>query len=573
MKPEGADMDIEAEKPGRKKAGAAKKRNDIGGSFEIISEDKMDEENDESSAEEHDLQEQLLEEFNDPQAFIKRIQDNSIRFKSQLFDKDKFHNCSIYTILLACIVFGRRVTQVSEDLTDPTTIDNLIEFSRFIPIPLTTSMKQLHTKVVISKALDVMLELELENCMPHSSYQKSLKQFMEETHEMNQASLKLCPHLCKLYQHENCLISTDTYNRFEIYKKQLDILVSTYKYFAGDGNKSSKSKSGKVSVSKLEVLYADAKHVSGIEEYHEFEFLKDEFQAVRKDEKGDMIDEEEEETTTKNKTRGRGSKRSKSPNPKDSPRKTRGNKMDIEKEEELSGSEQEEKKASSKRSSKKATPAKASAKKDAEATKLKEYDEDELNRKLEQLRSKMTLEQAEQRLEELQEDADEHEEEIADLKKKIKDTKDWLYYYKEAIIIENKNLSGVGDLIEDLSDIGVRVEEMELLLERVIRYLVWKKKFKAAVDTMRKAWRTPGKDMEIEAKLRIGQKDQDHDKLSLEELQQVLADANDLDLDKDEELQLKELKYKAIQARNLQDKITENLPAIFDVKTLTKLRK
>ena len=561
--PEG-DMDIEDEKPGKKKP-AQKKNSEIGGSFEIVpadKDDKMDEERIESNAQEQELRERLLEEYNEPRSFIKRLEDNSIRFKTKLFDNEKIHNCSIYTVLLACIVFGRRVARACEELTDPTTIENLIEVTKFIPIPLPNPVKKLQSKVVVSKALDIILENELENCMPHTAYQKSSNLFIEETHEMNVASLKLCPHLCKLYQHESSLISTDTYNRFEIYKQQLDILVNTFKLFAEETNnpKATPKSGGKVSLSKIEVLYADAKQVSGIEEYDELEFLQNEYRATRKAEKGDMIEEEEEPP------KGRGRK-AKSPS-------TKGNKMDIE--DEPSDSEKagkssasKGKTSASKKSTKKGTPTKEKASVKKEPEPAKEYDENELNQKLNRLKVKITLEEAEQKLEDLQENPEGHESEISWLQKQIKQTKDWLYLYKEAIIIENKNLSSVGDLVDDLDGIDVRAEEMELLLERIIRYTAWKKKFAAAMECMRRSWKTPSKDMEIETKLRLAQKDKSFEAITLKELQEVLAEATDLELDKNEELQLKELKNKVVQARNLQDRIAENLPRVFDIKTLT----
>ena len=581
------DMEVEPEKTGK-----AKKDNKIistliGGSYEIIAEqedkkNQMDEETIESNAHEQELRERLLEEYNQPDDFVKKAADGSVRFTNKLFEKEKISNTSIYTILLAALVFEKRVARVSNDFADPDNIRELIHAAKFIPFPLTISLKSLQTKLIIAKAIDIILAHELQNCLPQSAYQKVSKRFKEDVHEMNQAALKLCPHLCKMYQIESCQVSTETYQKLELYKRQLDILVNTYKYFVEDATNpkaTPTTKSIKVPISKIEVLFADAKQISGMNEFNELDFLKNELKVAQKDDKEQKPDEDamEEEKDDPKKKKGGFFYRSLTMEIQDKPKTRSKKKKEAEKPEEITEEEEhipqivtskeanKDLKPNLKKKGSKVPPKKDQTVRITEPAKVKKYTAEDLARKMEQLKAKMTVSQAEEKLTELEEDPDTNKADIKALEDQIRKTKDWHYRYKEAIILESRPLSNVEELIDDLDNVGIQIQEMEDLLGKFTRYQAWKDRFDEAADCLKKSWKTPGKDMEIET----SEQQERTEMLTLQELNEILQDSNDLKLDKTEEAKLKDLRIKAIQARNLQDKIVENLPNIFDVKILT----
>ena len=554
----------------------------IGGSYELLAPkqaNEMEEEGKKDDSLEREFQEKLLEEYNDPQQYVQKLEDGSIKFTNMLIESENIPNCSFYTVFLACIVYGGRVAQIENEAVDFESLEDLIEIPTYLPFPLANYLQRLQTKLLVSKALDTMLEMELQNCTPHSTYHKVLKGFKEEIHATNLASAELCPKLCKLYEEKHCATSTETFKKFDNYRKQLDALTRIYKYFVVDlkypkvGGKGS-TKPKKASLDQVHVLYTEAKQVRGMEEYPELEFIKTEFKIT------DHEDAPEPQKSVSNQPIQES--------------KATANEMAIEKEadtekmmiEEPPAEKVERKEPSVKKSpaekTEKASTAKDTATKSAkkqtpkdktavlkdtrtEEEKAKAYEED-LFKQMKELKSRMSLEQATKRLKELEKDPKKNQQEIMALQEQIKSTDNWLNYYDKVIVMEKRCYSKCSDLMNKLEDVELKTDEMVNLFEKYVRYRVWKNKFSLALKSLKTSWKTPTK---VNTEEEIADYNKNFsDMLMLQELQQILDDASGMNLDDYEESKIKELKIKAIQARNLQEKISEILPTLFDVNLL-----
>lgn len=280
---------------------AERMSNVLGGSFELVPieqdklENNIEEEKDEGKLQELELCQRLIDEYNRPEEFIQCNPENSsIMFAMRLFDGDKVSNCSIHTVILAYLVFQLRVKRVIEELSDSSAVEELIQTARFIPFP--SSVHDLQNKLVVAKALDLMMEPELENCMPHSSYNNTLKRFSEDTHQMNVEALNLCLSFCDLYYLEHCLTSSEVYTRLNIYRQQLDALVSTYNCCNEEMNnqKTKNAKAERIRFKQMEAVFEKAKQIIGFDEYPEFEFLMVELNKASNRENNELEMREEE---------------------------------------------------------------------------------------------------------------------------------------------------------------------------------------------------------------------------------------------------------------------------------------
>ena len=257
----------------------------------------MDVEDPDTTELEKELQARLLEEFNNPDNYHDR---NPLRFMESILQSERLVDVSIYTVLLTAVVYIRRVTKTKGEMTARDTVEDLLRLPKHIPFPLSFCLKDLQLRMIIAKALDLLLEPEVENCAPQSAYQSKVGKFKDETSTKNAASEKLCPYLCRLYHHENCIVNTQVLNKLEVYKKQLDILVNTHQCFAEEAKtpeiRTPMIKSAKTPISKIDALYSDAKKVTGIEGCQELTLLKLKLDSARKEDEeikaGERMEEE-----------------------------------------------------------------------------------------------------------------------------------------------------------------------------------------------------------------------------------------------------------------------------------------
>lgn len=171
------------------------------------------------------------------------------------------------------------------------------------------------------------------------------------------------------------------------------------------------------------------------------------------------------------------------------------------------------------------------SKKDLKTRKI----EKEFVRNMKGLLKKPTLEDAKNQLASLQNGQAKKKKEK--LREQIQKTEEWLEQYNQKLVIETHSLDKVQDLIESISEIPLRVKEMEDLFEKQRVFELWRVRF----DSLLK------KDKKRKTKNTAGQTNM----LTFEELEGILVEAVDLkiyDLCDEPRLEELRLKYKKIQS-------------------------
>ena len=641
----------------------SKNKATIGGSFGICelsqeqkaSQDMMDVEDPDTAALEKELRARLIEEFNNSDAYCDR---NPLRFMESILQSDTLVDVSLYTVLLAAVVYVRRVIKTQREMTAQETIEDLLGFPKYVPFPLVSYLKDFQLRMIIAKALDLLLEPELENCAPQSAYESDAGKFRDEANAKNVASEKLCPYLCHLYHHENCLVSTQVLSKLEVYKKQLDILVNTYNCFAEEAKtpeiRTPIMKSVKTPISKIDALYSDAKKVTGIEGYQELTLLKLKLDSARKEDEevksGERMEEEmpkevEGENAPTLKEGMKDTQMEEEHCNEEAPRSVNVN-LNSQMEEEARGSESPMQKqvleTSQKPSPKKdlsqiqspesiheeqmdqpeeqvaqndhaempieenmpnnedkpvdfeeeMTPRKASVQKDMveeqvqndhkeqleqshpqQPSSVMNSDEkprgheDQLTKKLAFLRTKISYSEATKRLEELRSDPEANQKEINSLEVNIKLSEDWASRYQDAMQIGSCSVSRIRDLIDDLDEIVVRMDEMEQFIEKYIQHRIWKSKLNNALRIIKKPRKTTSHGMDIEENAEERAQEL-AEMLTFQDLQEIIDEASNHRLDEFEESRLKELVNRLTQAKQLEERIAENLDSVYDINVL-----
>lgn len=185
-----------------------------------------------------ELNARLLAEYNNPDEYCKKL---PLGFTENIITNKTVSDVSFYAVLLLQVVFSRRLAKTEKALSEQKAIEDLLETAKFVPFPSGSVMNKLQTKLTVAKALDSMLEPEVEKLLQQSDCRT-------ETHKS--ALKKLCSDLTGLYYDQNCLISTLFFKKLGAYKNNIELFIHT------ESNNSEEAKMSEhgTSVSKSEKL-------------------------------------------------------------------------------------------------------------------------------------------------------------------------------------------------------------------------------------------------------------------------------------------------------------------------------
>ena len=114
------------------------------------------------------------------------------------------------------------------------------------------------------------------------------------------------------------------------------------------------------------------------------------------------------------------------------------------------------------------------------------YAEEQLDRKMRALRSKMSIADAEESLEALQTDPATNQKEINAILEGMKGAKAWKARYQELMQKQNRSASKMRDLADELEHVFIRIDEMEVFLESYLKHRSWKTKLSNASRILKK---------------------------------------------------------------------------------------
>ena len=604
-RPEDADVEF-GTKRGRKGAGG--KASMIGGAYDLKTKAELEKEADvelfTSSSAEEELCRRLIDEYN-------RSNEGNFRLTRKLLPGESITGVSIYTTLLASIIYSKRITAANLLMAEQDVIEELLELPKYIPISLAGSMETLHSKLVVAKGLDRLLEPELENCTPQSAYFPALKRFKEDVDRINRVSATLIPQFLKLYEHNKCLVRTEITRKLEDYERQLNVLIAVFANFVEEVNNPFRAGASLIPPSKIKALLSDARDAFGKEGCSELDLLKSyyaevpkgrgdfsyssmyeadaikrnepvlledrpikrkEFVPRREDEgrisEDEWADDGENEETAAKQLR----------NPKDS--------MDIERPKNWGPSPR---KVSAQRirspqldyasdyppnkpSQPKLKPSVPKQNVEAEhkspqkiAEEQSKAIERQLVMKLGALKARMSLEEAIRKIEELEKDPQKNVDEMHALQEKINAAEEWAQKYRDMKSNDSHNPTKIKELVDGLDTVQVRIDGMEQFLENYIQQRAWKAKFNKIVGTLKM---DADNAMDIE---NTGlQHAREKDMVPLEELSQVIEDSKKFSLDENETKKIEDLTKLLEEGVKLEQTIVATLDGLHDTETLSK---
>ncbi|CAM6001269.1 unnamed protein product [Sphagnum balticum] len=267
----------------------------FGGEIEI-SECGLTERERASDLKEKELQEVLISEYNKPtdQSFL-------IKLRDILTEKESL-KISLCTAMLLSVVFNQRVSQIQEITI--TNLSSFISISNCIPFPATSALRTLNNWYFIARCIDRMLSVEIENCMPRSAYFPAIQEFDHETNTMNLVSSNLAPKFLGLYTRPTIKLSTPVSDKLTLFVTQLSLLNKIFEFFTNrpeyankENGESLKQAPQDLSNEQMEELLEEAKNISGVGEYAEYEHLGNVYYKIQR---GIPINQKTEKKVHKN---------------------------------------------------------------------------------------------------------------------------------------------------------------------------------------------------------------------------------------------------------------------------------
>ena len=229
---------------------------------------------------EQELQEMLINEYNHPtdQSFLMKLRD-ILAEKSSL-------KISLCTAMLMSIVFNQRASAIKEvALSD---LSSFISISNFIPFPATSALKTLNRWYFLARCIDRILSVEIENCMPRSAYFPAIQEFDHETYAMNVASANIAPKFLDLYTRPTITISTPVSDKLALFANQLCLLNKIFEFFTKteyankENGLSLTQLTQDLSTEGMEQLLEEARDISAISEYAEYEHLGNAYYKIQR---------------------------------------------------------------------------------------------------------------------------------------------------------------------------------------------------------------------------------------------------------------------------------------------------
>ena len=223
------------------------------------------------SSEELQLREALISEYNSPTE--SGLQNILSAFIARRFKRLKI---SIHTAILLSIVYNLSIRRQGISWSD-SSISNNIALAGMIPFPTTPTLHLLNCKYFIAKALDIIMNAEIENCIPRSAYFPAVQEFDCETHQNNEKSAQLCSKLIALYRSETLQLTTETSAKLSLYHEQLLALNKIFKMFAPQTesqdkeNMSPQKANSNHSVLELETLMNEIRNIPGLTGFAEYQ--------------------------------------------------------------------------------------------------------------------------------------------------------------------------------------------------------------------------------------------------------------------------------------------------------------
>jgi hypothetical protein len=131
------------------------------------------------------------------------------------------------------------------------------------------------------KALDIMMSVEVQNCLPRSAYFHAIQEFDFETNRINETSSKLCASFLALYNSEAIQVTTDISSKLSLYHQQLSLLNKIFRLLAPGADEADKENispckinSKKFPISgQMERLIEDAASLPNMSDFAEYEHL------------------------------------------------------------------------------------------------------------------------------------------------------------------------------------------------------------------------------------------------------------------------------------------------------------
>ena len=254
----------------------------FGGDVEIIEGNEIDKDASSHNSQEKELQDLLINEYNSStkQKFL-------VRLRSFLVAKSPL-KISLNSALLLSLVYCLKVNTIKEvKLAD---LPNFISISKLIPFPVPSALRTLNRWYYITKCIDRIMNVELENCKPRSAYLPATQDFDSESHLKNTISANLCPRLMSFYGWQSVKIASPTADKLVVYESQLNLLNKIFNFFINgpenatkEKGKSPKSSPQATQTSQIESMLKEAKNTSGMAEFAEYECLND---ALQKSQQG-----------------------------------------------------------------------------------------------------------------------------------------------------------------------------------------------------------------------------------------------------------------------------------------------
>lgn len=228
------------------------------------------------SAKEKELRELLVSQFNSPSGedFLMKLQTLLMEMSST--------RISLYTAVLLSVVFYQSAKAI--DNVTPADMSSFIKIANFIPFPTTPALRALNCGHLVSQCIDLLMSVELDNCMPRSTYFPAVHEFDHENYYMNVISANLCPKFLDLYLMPEIKVTTPSSARLSLYENQLSLLNKIFDFFANQSDEAGKDNG--LTAKTVQKMLDEIKRVPGIKEYAECEYL---FEIHEKLVKGDPV--------------------------------------------------------------------------------------------------------------------------------------------------------------------------------------------------------------------------------------------------------------------------------------------
>ena len=190
--------------------------------------------------------------------------------------KSKKLSVSLYTAILLSIVYTNYSKVIGE--IEIEALEKIIDLSRVIPFPTATGLQILNYRYIMAKALDLLMEAEIDNCKPLSAFNDQTQDFDLNLHEKNQNSRLICTKFLELYNAEAIQIRTSVSKKLSLHFDQLTILNNIFQLLNSELNQARKEncsppKEWSPSLEKMDSFFKQVENVPDLNQFAEFVYL------------------------------------------------------------------------------------------------------------------------------------------------------------------------------------------------------------------------------------------------------------------------------------------------------------